>query len=79
MQKVMIYVIRDKEGNFIVPKELKNGYCYLKYTGICTGFTYYSKIDTLIEKLNALNDMGNNFYYEKIDYNSIPLGVRLKY
>lgn len=71
------YVIKDKEGNFIAPKQTENGWHYLTYSGRTTGFTFYNEKGLLTAKqeLKALNDLGNNFHLESVkDINSISKG-----
>jgi hypothetical protein len=78
MKIKMIYVIRDQNGNFISPKQLKRGWYYTTYTGDCTGFTYYSNRDTAEFEVNELNKLNNNqFSLEYIDFKSIPSGKRI--
>jgi len=82
MQRNMIYVIRDEEGNFICAREIKKGYYYTTYTGITTGFTYYTGDvgkKTAEEKLKKLNEQFKcNFILDYIDLQDIPDGIRIE-
>lgn len=71
-----IYVIRDREGNFIAPIEIKKGYYYSIYTGIASGFIYYNKKQTAEEKLKLLNKQFKyNFILDYINLRDIPNGI----
>jgi hypothetical protein len=71
-----VYVIRDREGNYISPKQTKKGWYFLIYSGRTTGFTFYNENGklTVKQELKALNDLGNNFYLDSVEFDSIPKG-----
>jgi len=85
----MVYVIKDQEGNFVSGNRrtftfTDEGWLYLSYTGIATGFSFYSatekglktaEID--LKKLQNINDkygFGKIFYIKCLEYNSIEEG-----
>jgi len=72
-----VYVIKDKDGNYISPRRTKNDWFFVAYTGDVTGFTFYSNIDTAQEEVKILNNLGNDFYLEQVDFKSIPKGRRV--
>lgn len=75
MQK-KLYIIRDKQGDYINPIQGNNSWGYRKYTGLTTGFTWYSDKSTVLQEMIILNDLGNDFVLEAIDcIKSIPSGI----
>jgi hypothetical protein len=72
-----VYVIRDGEGNYISPRQTKKGWYYVAFTGIVTGFTFYASVEVAQKEMDALNGLGDNFYLDIIDLNSIPRGKRV--
>lgn len=85
MGNTMVYVIRDREGNYIAPGNFINpcqteqGWHYFKFSGrYVTGFIYYTVKETAEFALNALRGLGYDFLLEYVDYNLIPKGNIIK-
>lgn len=72
-----VYVIRDRGGNYISPRHTKRGWFFVTYTGDTTGFTFYSNIEAAQGEVKILNNLGNDFYLEQVDFKSIPKGRRV--
>lgn len=75
-----IYTIRNQDGNYISPKQTKNGWYFLIYSGRTTGFTFYNEQSKFIalNELNELNKFGNNFFLDSVDnIKIIPKGKLL--
>lgn len=74
--KNMVYVIVDKRGNYISPKQIDDDCFYVAYTGIATGFAFYASERIAQKKLDYLK-LGNKFKVKCMEYKSIPMGARL--
>lgn len=81
MKYELVYVIRDEKGNYVSARQTEEGWYYVIYSGICTGFTCYkcSKRgkETADKDLVALKQLGNNFSLELVDLVLIPTGKRI--
>lgn len=75
MNKKMVYVIQDQQGNYITPKKIDDEHNFLVYTGIGTGFTFYATEEAAGAKLSTLADLG--FSLNRVRFDSIPFGKRL--
>jgi len=85
----MVYIIKDQDGNFVSGNRrtftfTDEGWLYLSYTGITTGFSFYiateKGLKTAENELRILQEINNKygfnkmFYIECLEYNSINGG-----
>lgn len=84
MVNKMVYVILDRDGNYIAPgnfintRQTEQGWYFFKFTGDSTGFVFYTSKKTAEFELNALRGLGYDFVLEYVDFNLIPKGKRIK-
>lgn len=81
-----IWTIKDSEDNYVTANRCfiltDEGWFYCSFTGLTTGFTFYSNELTAKRELEELRNFNNKynfgkkFYLEYIDIKKIPNGKR---
>jgi hypothetical protein len=76
MQKESVWVIKNEKGHYInLRKRNHKYYLTTSYTGITTGFAFYTNEETM---KNDLNILGKGYHSEYISLKNIPNGERIK-
>lgn len=69
-----MYVIKDENGNYVSPRENRKKWYFVLFSGITSGFTFYSNVDTAKKEMGKLNSLGHGFSLEYVEFKSIPNG-----
>lgn len=70
------WVIRNADGYYVNVRGTKKGYFYTLYTGLTSGFTFYTSKKKMEDDLGLL---GEGFYYQYINLNNIGDGERIHF
>ncbi len=74
MQYSNVYVIVDGNGNYISPRNSDTGWYFVTYSGVDSGFTFYTKESTARSRMENIARMGCGFDVKCVNYKDIKEG-----